>query len=159
MSSGFHLFNICVHFLNVLLVYALAGRLLAHDYDARRMHWLAMFAALLFAVHPVNTEAITYISGRSMSLMTLFYLVAFLAYIKGSEEKKAVWLYVASPALFILAVATKETAVTLPLALLLWEICYRRTATLKGILREQGLHWIIFCCLPWCCCSMIVTGS
>jgi len=143
---GFHLFNICVHFLNVLLIYALATRLFARsfDNDPQRKHWVAMFAALLFAVHPVNTEAITYISGRSMSLMTLFYLFAFLAYIKGSEERKAVWLYVASPALFILAVATKETAVTLPFALLLWEVCYAPTISLKNIVRKQGMHWGIF---------------
>ncbi|MEO8332423.1 MAG: hypothetical protein ABI479_08305 [Gallionella sp.] len=143
---GFHLFNICVHFLNVLLIYALATRLFAHtpDVDPQRRHWIAMFAALLFAVHPVNTEAITYISGRSMSLMTLFYLSAFLAYIKGSEEGKQVWLYVVSPALFILAVATKETAVTLPFALLLWEVCFATKTSLKTTLRKQAIHWGIF---------------
>jgi protein O-mannosyl-transferase len=143
---GFHLFNICVHFLNVLLIYALATRLFAHsfDNDPQRKHWAAMFAALLFAVHPVNTEAITYISGRSMSLMTLFYLAAFLAYIKGSAERKTVWLYVASPALFILAVATKETAVTLPFALLLWEVCYAPKTSLKNMVRKQRVHWGIF---------------
>jgi len=143
---GFHLFNICVHFLNVLLIYALASRLFAHsfDHDPQRKHWVALFAALLFAVHPANTEAVTYISGRSMSLMTLFYLAAFLAYIKGREESKAVWLYAVSPALFILAVATKETAVTLPFALLLWEICYAPTISLKSIVRRQGMHWAVF---------------
>jgi len=147
---GFHLFNICVHFLNVLLIYALASRLFAHSFgdDPQRKHWAALFAALLFAVHPVNTEAITYISGRSMSLMTLFYLAAFLAYIKGREENKAAWLYAASPALFILAVASKETAVTLPFALLLWEVCYAPTASpgniVRDILRRQGMHWGVF---------------
>lgn len=143
---GFHLFNICVHFVSVLLIFALATRLFApgFDNDPQRNHWVALFAALLFAVHPANTEAITYISGRSMSLMAMFYLSAFLAYIKGSEERKAVWLYVASPALFILAVASKETAVTLPFALLLWEVCYAPAVSLKNIVRKQGVHWGIF---------------
>ncbi len=146
---GFHLFNICVHFLNVLLVYALAARLFAHSIGNDRQHerWLALFTALLFAVHPVNTEAITYISGRSMSLMTLFYLAAFLTYIKGSEEKKVAWLYVASPLLFVLAVVTKETAVTLPFALLLWEVCRvpsLNMTALKDIVRRQRVHWGIF---------------
>jgi hypothetical protein len=143
---GFHLFNIGVHFINVLLIYALASRLFDHSFgsDPQRKRWAALFAALLFAVHPVNTEAITYISGRSMSLMTLFYLAAFLAYIKGSEEKKAVWLYAISPALFVLAVATKETAVTLPFALLLWEVCYTPMVSLRSIPRRQGVHWGVF---------------
>ena len=143
---GFHLFNIGVHFVCVLLIYALATRLFApnFDNDHQRKYWVAMFVALLFAVHPANTEAITYISGRSMSLMTLFYLSAFLAYIKGREERKAVWMHVASPALFILAVATKETAVTLPFALMLWEVCYAPMTSLKSNLRKQGMHWGIF---------------
>lgn len=143
---GFHLFNICVHFLNVLLIYALATRLFANcfDTDPQRKHWVAMFAALLFAVHPVYTEAITYISGRSMSLMTLFYLAALLAYIKCSEERKAVWLYVASPVLFIMAVATKETAITLPFALLLWEVCFSPARPFKNMIRNQAVHWIAF---------------
>ncbi len=143
---GFHLLNIAVHFLNVLLVYALARRLLVRSPEivAPGIYGPAMLAALLFAVHPVNTEAITYISGRSMSLMTLFYLAALLAYIKGREDGRALWLYGVSPLLFILAAATKETAVTLPFALVLWEICYTRTASLKNLLRAQGLHWLVF---------------
>jgi protein O-mannosyl-transferase len=147
---GFHLFNIGVHFLNVLLIYALASRLFERSSgnDPQRKRWAALFAALLFAVHPANTEAITYISGRSMSLMTLFYLAAFLAYIKGREENKAMWLYAVSPALFILAVAAKETAVTLPFALLLWEVCYVPMASpgniLRNVLRRQGVHWCVF---------------
>ena len=143
---GFHLFNICVHFLSVLLIYALATRSFANsfDHDPQRRHWAAMFAALLFAVHPVNTEAITYISGRSMSLMTLFYLAALLAYIRGSEQRKSGWLHVASPALFIMAVATKETAITLPFALLLWEVCFSPARSFRDIVRKQAAHWIAF---------------
>jgi protein O-mannosyl-transferase len=147
---GFHLFNICMHFINVMLVYALASRLFAHSFDddRQRKRLAAQSAALLFAVHPVNTEAITYISGRSMSLMTLFYLASLLAYIRGREESQGVWLYAVSPALFILAVAAKETAITLPFALVLWEFCYAPTVSLGSIVRRfprmQSVHWCVF---------------
>jgi tetratricopeptide (TPR) repeat protein len=148
-ALGFHLFNIGLHFITALLVYALAARLFAHGFgnDLRRARWAALFAALLFAVHPANTEAITYISGRSMSLMTMFYLAALLAYVKGGEESRKAWLYGASPLLFVLAVASKETAITLPFALLLWEVCRTPKASLKSILRKQAVHWGVFLAL------------
>jgi tetratricopeptide (TPR) repeat protein len=77
--------------------------------------------ALLFAVHPINTEAVSYISGRSASLMTLFYLAALLSYVIGCTQHKPLYGYAITPLLFVLALAVKETAVTLPFALLLWE--------------------------------------
>lgn len=143
---GFHLFNICVHLLSVLLVYALATRIFACSSacDPQRRHWAAMFAALLFAVHPANTEAVTYISGRSMSLMTLFYLASLLAYVKGSEEGEARWSHAVSPVLFVLAVASKETAMTLPFALLLWEVCFSPGRPFKIMLQKQAVHWCVF---------------
>lgn len=144
--AGFHLFNLCLHFCTALLIYAIALRLFGQQRSdgLNDKRGAALLAALLFAVHPVNTEAITYISGRSMSLMTLFYLAALLAYVKGSEEGRAGWLYVASPVLFVLAVASKETAITLPFALVLWDVCFSPAPLLKNIIRKQAMHWMIF---------------
>jgi tetratricopeptide (TPR) repeat protein len=80
-----------------------------------------LLTALLFAVHPINTEAVSYISGRSASLMTLFYLAALLSFVIGRTQHKQLYVYAITPLLFVLALAVKETAVTLPFALLLWE--------------------------------------
>ncbi len=55
---------------------------------ARRM---ALFAALLFAVHPVQTEAVTYIISRTELLATFFYLGAMLMFIQGVRKKKFAW--------------------------------------------------------------------
>jgi hypothetical protein len=107
---GFHAFNVLIHAANACLAYCVGLRL------ARRWSvgmpdaiWLA---ALVFALHPVQTEAVTYISGRSTSLAATFYLGAVLVYLRAGPA----W---ASLALFALACATKETALTLPAALLL----------------------------------------
>jgi len=129
---GFHLVNIALHALNTVLVFRL-GQELIRGQD-RNYSNAALIAALLFALHPMQTEAVTYISGRSSSLMATFYLSALLAYLRGAH-----WSI--SSLLFILALATRETAVTLPAALLLIELC-RRTDW-RTILRRQAPHWLL----------------
>ena len=71
---GYHLVNLLLHILNALLVYGLAR-------SFRRDGSFALFAGLLFAAHPVNTETVNYISSRSSSLAAFFYLSAFYLFI------------------------------------------------------------------------------
>ncbi|HXI37240.1 MAG TPA: hypothetical protein VNH80_10030, partial [Burkholderiales bacterium] len=127
LYGGFALFNIACHAVNAALLFFIGERL----FGDRRA---ALIAALLFALHPAATEAVTYISGRSSSLMAVFYLGAMLAYLRGAHW----WI---SALLFVLAVATRETAVTLPAALLLCELC--RGTTWSEILRRQWSHWAL----------------
>ncbi len=127
-AFGFHLFNIAVHALNTALVYEV-GRTLCQRWNCERQ--AALFAALFFALHPVQVEAVTYISGRSSSLMALFYLASMLVYLRGGH-------WALSGLLFALAAATKETALTLPAALALCELC-----SPKPQFRRQTAHWAI----------------
>jgi hypothetical protein len=125
--------NIALHALNTVLVFHL-GQSLIRGQGRNYSNAAPLIAALLFALHPMQTEAVTYISGRSSSLMATFYLSALLAYLRGAH-----WSI--SGLLFVLAVATRETAVTLPAALLLIELC-RRTDW-RTILRRQAAHWLL----------------
>ncbi len=121
---GFHVLNLIIHGTNAILVFALLRRLLARGPREARTPAAtacALFAALLFALHPLQTEAVTYISGRSSSLMALFYLSSLWAYVVGRERNALIWITGISPGLFLLALLTKETALTLPFALVLWE--------------------------------------
>ena len=128
LGGGFNLFNIAVHALNAALLFLL-GTLLFRDRRA------ALIAAALFALHPAATEAVTYISGRSSSLMATFYLGAVLAYFHGHRFLSAL--------LFVFAVTTRETAVTLPAALLLCELCRAERPSWREILRRQWPHWAL----------------
>ncbi len=146
---GFHLFNAAVHAANALFVYALSRRLLGGSAGAAGDPATAgaLAAAMLFAVHPVQTEAVTYVSGRSVSLMAFFYLASLWSYARGAETGRRIHLYLVSPLLFLLALATRESAVTLPAALLLWELaapgpCGRPAA----VARKQAAHWVILAC-------------
>src|SRR6266446_1280370 len=95
---GFHLVNIALHALNTVLLFLIGSKLIP---DNVRNYFVspALLAALLFALHPMQTEAVTYISGRSSSLMAAFYLSALLLYLRGAH-------WTLSCLLFALAVAT-----------------------------------------------------
>jgi tetratricopeptide (TPR) repeat protein len=123
-APGFVAVNVLVHLLTVWLVYRLSQAFLqAHGLSARLPHapWAA---AALFALHPANTEAVTYICGRSTSLMALLYLAGLWAH---GVAASGSWRQKCLPALcFALALGVKETAVTFPLALLLWDLASGR---------------------------------
>lgn len=116
---GFHAVNLAVHLGNVLLAWAVATQWQRTMAPAQLPASAAWWVALLFALHPAATEAVTYISGRSVSLMTLFYLAAMWSFVAGEVGGRrwmSRWL---APALFAMALAVRETAVTLPAALFL----------------------------------------
>ncbi len=120
--AGFHLLNLLIHLANVYLVYRLANEFVRQQLEQNKFEHVPLFAALLFAVHPIHTEAVTYICGRSSALMALFYLAGVLCYVLGRTRNNNFYLTIATPLLFLLALGVKETAVTFPFALLLWEI-------------------------------------
>ena len=126
---GFHAVNIALHALNTVLLFFIGRRLFPERGEVP-----ALIAALLFALHPMQTEAVTYISGRSSSLMATFYLSSLLMYLRGAH-----WSL--SALLFVLALATRETAVTLPAALLLVELC--RGTPWRTIAQRQWAHWTL----------------
>jgi len=119
--AGFHAVNVLLHLINIALVWRLTAHLPVpggweHGPALRRVRILA---TLLFALHPVQTEAVTYVSGRSMSLMAAFGLAGLLCWLEAPGRDRP-WLWkTAALAAFAAAILTKEVAVVLPLALLL----------------------------------------
>ena len=138
---GFHLFNVLVHAVNAVLVYELLRGLCEERVE---MQWAPLVGALLFALHPVQTEAVTYISGRSVSLMALFYLCSVLAWLRADRAANPRAWRALSAGLFGAALMVKETAVTLPFALLLLDaLSMRHRYTAAQMLRRQGWHWLV----------------
>jgi tetratricopeptide (TPR) repeat protein len=134
---GFHLVNVTLHAANAVFLFFLASRVGGPSIS----RFAVLFPALLFAVHPVQAEAVTYISGRSVSLMAFFYLGSLLAWLRGRERGSRLLVYLASPVLFLLAVASKEVALTLPFAMILCEAARREGNGWKEALRAQAVHW------------------
>jgi protein O-mannosyl-transferase len=113
---GFHLVNIALHLGNGALVYLLIGRTLPKTANVAA---LAALGAALFLLHPAQSGAVTYISGRSTSLMTFWLLVAHLAALCSLEANARRWMAV-SLAAFVLAVGSKETAMVYPALWFAW---------------------------------------
>lgn len=137
--TGYHIFNLVVHIANALLVYALIVLTFRTPYMrncSRSLSWraIALFTAALFVVHPIQTEAVTFIVQRFTSLATMFYLMSLCLYVKwrllrDSEERsgrKDFFWYVLSLAAAVLAMKTKETAFTLPIIVVLYEVFFFR---------------------------------
>ncbi len=104
--AGWHATTVLLHVMATFLVYVLARRLSGKPLAA-------VFAALLFAVHPTRHEVVAWISGTTESLWAVLFLSAFLAYLKSREGHRVRWILV-SCGLYAAALLTKETAIMLP---------------------------------------------
>ncbi len=120
---GYHLVNVALHALNVLLLAVLAASWIERGAGAgqsrtsERAVWLA---AALFALHPVQTESVSYVASRSSLLVSVFMLACVLAHVRELETRdlpRAMWraLGLAS---FVAAMGTKEIAIVTPLLVL-----------------------------------------
>ncbi len=139
--AGFHAVNVALHAANALLVLALVRRLEARASPAPPGR-VPVVAALLFALHPVQTEAVTYVSGRSASLCALLVLASALAWLAGHERGGPALARIASPLLLALALGAKELAFALPAALVVLEATDpRRPFPWRAALRATAAHW------------------
>ncbi len=109
----YHAINILLHAINVVLVFLLLRRAMGDDTKAA-------LAAAIFAVHPAQAEAVSWISARGGPQHLLFMLLAMLSYLKWDEEKQRHWLYAASMILYILSMLTRESGIVLPILILAW---------------------------------------
>src|SRR5215467_2233044 len=136
---GFHLVNLFLHCLVVWLVFRLSRQFLA---DER----IAFLAALLFAFHPIHSEAVAWIAAVTELQLAVFFLLAFLLYLRCCEPGAKPLTYLLAWASFLLALLAKEQAVTLPLLAALYEHFYRadrkETSLLTKVRRYGGL-WVL----------------
>ncbi|MGH9720524.1 MAG: tetratricopeptide repeat protein [Bryobacteraceae bacterium] len=138
-TTGYHLWNVLIHVLNSGLVFALIRRLLSLA-GRERNNLLALFAAGLFLLHPVQTEGVAYIAGRSDSLATLFFLGAFALFL---YRRSAAIGWGTTAGVILLsgaALASKENTVVLPALLLLTDYFFNPGFSLEGIKRNWRLY-------------------
>lgn len=148
--AGYHAVNLVIHLLAAVLVYALLRMTLRTPYfvvnqtGARQcaptcLTFLPLFVALVFVVHPIQTQAVTYIVQRMTSMAGMFYLLALVLYVQARLRMEgcgtrdggrtggllAVLALLAGATLSaVLAMKTKEIAFTLPLAVVLYEVFF-----------------------------------
>ncbi|MBI4832027.1 MAG: tetratricopeptide repeat protein [Candidatus Lindowbacteria bacterium] len=132
---GYHIVNLVFHTLNALLLLLLLWQI-GLEYGP------AFAAALLFAVHPVHTEGVTWISGRGNVLFLLFFLLAYLQYIKADSAAGVRRLVLLSGALAAYAVSllAKEMALPLPAILFGHDLYFRRECGRKQWRRRLAAY-------------------
>ena len=126
---AYHLANLFLHTAAVLMVYALCREL--GLFGSR-----SLLPAALFAVHPVHTEAVAWIAGAGELACGLFYVTALWAYLRYWNARKLQWLGLAAVA-FLLALFSKEMAVTFPATALL--VAWMKREELRVDLRKAAL--------------------
>lgn len=129
---GFHLTNVIIHIINSLLFFKLLLLLFPVEKgkSPQARLYAVIFGGLIFAVHPIHTEAVSWVSGRTDSLSFTFFIASFIFYIKYSKSSKPLHFFYLI-LLYVLALLAKEMAVTLPVVLILYDI-----SEIGGINRE-----------------------
>ena len=126
---GYHLVNFLVHLGAGAALWWLVHGLLRSpalaDNQQPWMRWLPWLAVAIFLLHPLQTQAVTYIVQRYTSMMALFYLLSMAAFV-AARLRGSPTMYVLSLAAFGLAMFSKQSAATLPLALILIELLFFR---------------------------------
>jgi tetratricopeptide (TPR) repeat protein len=119
---GFHLTVVLFHVLNTILIFWLARILL------RRFQYGdigAFLSSLVFAVHPIHTESVVWIAGRSDVMAALFFFLSLILYLKFKERSKLkAQFLILSALIFLLACLAKETSLALILLLPIIDITF-----------------------------------
>lgn len=119
----YHLHNLIFHLVNGVLVFCLLLRL-----TGRRSS--AFFGALIFLIHPFQTQSTAWIAGRKDLVYTFFYLLSLLTYLDYLRKPRST-AYVLSLVLFFFSFLSKSAAITLPLVLIVCDYWWGRKARLR----------------------------
>ena len=143
-TTSYHAFNIVIHSLTGLFVWLALRRLLEWaQVEESRRPLFAAFGALLFLFHPVETESVAYISGRSESLCGMFGAASFAAFMCRRNTAISWGTTLLVVALFGAAVLSKEQAVVLPVLFLLTDFWWNPGFSFRGALRNWKLYAIL----------------
>lgn len=147
---GYHLVSVACHALSAMLLYLLFFHTLQTGRDrtdaAARPRKLALFAALLFAVHPVQTQAVNYIVQRMEILASLFYLLALLLFIKASVTSgraRRTLLFFLVFASYWLGLYSKEIVITFPVVALLYDYCFLARGSFRDLARQRWAVYLV----------------
>ena len=143
---GYHAVNLCVHCLAALCLFGLIKRTLHRcGPDLRRSALAIAFSvALTWAVHPLNTQAVTYIVQRLESLMGLSYLATLYFFIRSQESKFVVFWLSCSLAACFFGMGCKEVMVTAPLVVLWFDRAYVAADWREMFLKRRSYYLLLF---------------
>ncbi len=150
---GYHALNLLFHILAGLALFGVVRRTLGRPVLGGRLGGdalpLALAAALLWTLHPLQTEAVTYVVQRVESLTGLFYLLTFYCFVRSAESARPLRWQACTVIACLLGMGTKEVMVTAPLLVLLYDRAFVAGTLLKAWQQRRGLYlWLAATWLP-----------
>jgi tetratricopeptide (TPR) repeat protein len=147
-TFGYHLVNVLLHSACTLLLYFVGLEVFRGD------RGMSVLSSLLFATHPIHTDAIDSIVGRAEGLYALFYLMSFLAYVRCASPDRTSWgWYGGYVVCFVLSVLSKEMGLMVLANCWAWDLLYNhdcwslvvsflpiKPATVEGVKRESPME-------------------
>jgi tetratricopeptide (TPR) repeat protein len=128
--AGYHLMSLLYHLLNILLVFVLLRMMVKHTPAA-------LLAALIYAVHPLAVETVSWTTGRGDLLYALFAFPALICYVKYLTQGGRRKYFLLTFLFFVLSGLSKPTAMTLPVTLFVFDWYYRRKIFSRKVILEK----------------------
>lgn len=156
---SYHALNLAIHLCAGLALFGIVRRTLQRIWAGRgavaaghRAAFVALAVALLWCLHPLQTESVTYVVQRAESLMGLFYLLTLYCFIRYAEAGRLSW---GGLCFFccLSGMASKEVMVSAPVIVFLYDRTFVSRTFAEAWKRHRGLHlalagtWILLACL------------
>lgn len=125
---GFHITNLLLHIGNSILVYLFIKRILQIE-----EMWPPLIGSIIFAVHPIHVEAVSWIHGVNDLLLTFLFLLSFLFYLRYKENYKSIF-FIISIVFFILSLLTKEVAIIMPVVVFFYDYINEKKIYINRVL-------------------------
>jgi protein O-mannosyl-transferase len=155
-TASYHALNLCIHLLAALALFGLVRRTLRLPVLAARFGGaadrLALAIALLWAVHPLQTESVTYLVQRAESLTGMFYLLVLYCFVRSAQSARPARWLAAGAASCLLGALTKESIATAPLLVLLFDRTFVSGSFRASATRHRGFYAAL-------AASWLVTGA
>jgi tetratricopeptide (TPR) repeat protein len=158
---GYHATNIAIHLAAALIFFGLVRRTLKKVVSrfaiADQATEIAAAAALLWALHPLQTESVTYVVQRTESLMGLLYLLTLYGFVRGCDAEKSRRWFTVSVVACTLGMATKEVMVSAPLMVLLYDRTFVAGSFREAWRRRRG--WYLWLAASWIVLAYLVAST
>jgi tetratricopeptide (TPR) repeat protein len=161
--EGYHFVNILIHIVTGVLLFLFMKTTLnlpSNRSESKAFQWIPLISALIWLIHPLHTQSVTYIVQRMNTMAAMFYLLSILLYIKGrlaNGRRKRIVLFGGCAVTGILSLGSKEIAATLPFFIFLYEWYFFQDLSLSW-LKRHGLK-LVGIGLGFAAVVFIVMGS
>ena len=159
--AGYHAVNLAIHIAAGLVLFGVVRRTLLQPPLRPRFGQaavpLALIVAVVWVVHPLQTESVTYIAQRAESIMGLFYLLTLYCVIRGAESDSPKLWYSLSVGSCLLGMASKEVMASAPLIVLLYDRAFIVGSFRKAWQRRRALYLGLGA--TWICLAYLVMST